>query len=135
MRYIDVRRVEIHLLSQKTVVVDPKYIMNIDLQHVKKRINMENSYSETQYSEKAYIRIYKEHWNKDYKDRESFRKESEEIIAQLETSDIISIKFEFEDDLPALVSTNWGSTVQRNYHVDSTGVVGYPHYAINIEPK
>ncbi|AFQ96384.1 hypothetical protein [Bacillus phage vB_BceM_Bc431v3] len=132
MNYIDVRRVEIHLLSQRTVFVDPKYIMNIDLQHVKKRINMESSFSEIQYSEKAYLRIYKEHWNKEYEGREAFAKECEEIIAQLETSDIISIKFEFEDDLPVTVSTNWGSTVQRNYHVDSSRC---GHYAINIEPK
>lgn len=132
MNHIDVRRVEIHLLSQRTVFVDPKYIMSIDLQHVKKRINMESSFSEIQYSEKAYLRIYKEHWNKEYEDRETFAKECEEIIAQLETSDIISIKFEFEDDLPVTVSTNWGSTVQRNYHVDSSR---YGHYAINIEPK
>lgn len=132
MDYHDVRRVHVHLLNQKTVVIDPKFIMSIDLQHVKKRINMESSYSEIQYSEKAYLRIYKEHWDKDYEGRESFQKECEEIIAKLDTSDITAIKFEFEDDLPVIVSTNWGNTVQRNYHVDSSRC---GHYAINIEPK
>lgn len=31
MDYHDVKSVQVHLLSQKTVVIDPKYIMNIDL--------------------------------------------------------------------------------------------------------
>lgn len=127
-----VRRVHVHLLSQKTVVVDPKFIMSIDLVNVKRRITMEYSFSETQYSEKAFLRLYKGHWNTEYEDKEAFQRESEDIIAQLETADIISIKFEFEDDLPVTISTNWGSTVQRNYHVDSSKC---GHYAINIEPK
>ncbi|QFP93453.1 UNVERIFIED_ORG: hypothetical protein Xoosp15_188 [Xanthomonas phage Xoo-sp15] len=93
---------------------------------------MEYSFSETQYSEKAFLRLYKEHWNKEYEDKEAFQKECEELIERLETADIISIKFEFEDDLSVVISTNWGNTVQRNYHVDSSK---YGHYAINIEPK
>lgn len=127
-----VKKVYVHLLSQKTVVVDPKFIMSIDLVNVKRRITMEYSFSETQYSEKAFLRLYKEHWNKEYEDKEAFQKECEELIERLETADIISIKFEFEDDLSVVISTNWGNTVQRNYHVDSSK---YGHYAINIEPK
>ncbi|WPF70214.1 hypothetical protein BCVP_CDS0186 [Bacillus phage BC-VP] len=132
MDYHDVRRVHVHLLSQKTVVIDPKYIMNIDLMGVRKRIHMDGRFSETQFSERALLRIYKEHWNKDYEDKESFQKECEEIVAQLETSDVISIKFEFEDKLPVLVSTNWGKTTQRSKHINHNR---YNYFAINIEPK
>lgn len=132
MDYSGIRRVDVCLLSQRSVIIDPKYIMSIDLMDVKRRLTLDHGFSETQYAKKSFIRIYKEHWNKDYEDKEAFQKACEEIIAQLETAEIISIKFEFEDDLPIVISTNWGSTVQRNYHVDNKRC---SHYAINIEPK